>query len=94
MGRMFRKPFQPLRVEDKAKTRHLELIHSDVIRQMQTQTIRGNRYIILFTNDHSRYTEAYFMNAKSETPANFMKYVAKVEKQHPKLKECRIRVDG
>jgi len=54
MGKMFRKPFQPS--EDKAKTRLLELIHSDVIGPMQTQMMRGYRYIIMFTDDHSRYT--------------------------------------
>jgi hypothetical protein len=39
MGKMFRKPFQPS--EDKAKTQLQELIHSDVIGRMQTQTMRG-----------------------------------------------------
>jgi hypothetical protein len=57
MGKMFRKPFQPLRLEDKAKTRLLELIHSDVIGPMQTQTMCGYRYIIMFTDDYSRHTE-------------------------------------
>jgi hypothetical protein len=88
MGKIFWKPFQPS--EDKGKTRLLELIHSHVIGPMQTQTMRGYRYIILFTDDHSRYTEVYFMKAKSEAPAKFKEYVAKVEKQHPKSKVCRI----
>jgi len=92
MGEMFRKPFQPL--QDKAKTQLLELIHSDVIEPMQTQTMHGYRYIIVFTDDHSRYTDIYLMKAKSEAPAKFKEYVAKVEKQHPKLMVCRIRVDG
>ena len=48
----------------------------------------------MFTDDHSRYTEVYFMKAKSEAPANFKEYVAKVEKQHPKSKVCQIGVDG
>jgi len=86
MGKMFRKPFQPS--EDKAKTRLLELIHSDVIGPMQTQTMRGWQYIIMFTDDHSRYTEVYFFKAKSEAPAKFKEYVVKVEKQHPKSKVC------
>jgi len=38
----------------------------------------------MFTNDHSMYTEVYCMKAKSEAPAKFKGYVAKVEKQHPK----------
>jgi hypothetical protein len=93
-GKMFRRPFQPLCSEDKAKTRLLQLIHSDVIGPMQTQTMRGYQYIIMSTDDHSRYTEVYFMKAKSEAPAKFKEYVAKVGKQHQKSKVYRIRVDG
>jgi hypothetical protein len=48
----------------------------------------------MFTDNHFRYTEVYFMKAKSHTPGKFKEYVAKVEKHHPKLKVCRIRVDG
>ena len=92
MGKMFWKYFQPSR--DKAKTQLLEFIHSDVIGPMQTQTMRGYRHIIMFTDDHLRYTEGYFMKAKSESPAKFKEYVAKVEKQHPNSKVWRIRVDG
>jgi len=93
MGKLFRKPFQPLCSEDKAKTRHLESIHSNVIGPMQTQMMRGYRYIIMFTDDHSRYTEASFMKAEFEAPAKFKEYVAKLEKQHPKSKVCRFRFD-
>ena len=78
MGKMFREPFQPWHVEDMAKTRLLELIHSDAIGPMQTQTLRGYRYMFLFTDDQSRYTEVYFMKAKSEAPTKFKEYVAKV----------------
>jgi len=91
MSKMFRRSFQPS--ENKAKTRLLDLIHSDVIRSIQAQTMRGYRYSIMFTDNHSRYTEIYFMKAKSEAPAKFKEYVAKVEKQHPKSKMCLIRVD-
>jgi len=94
MGKMFRKPFQPMRSQDKAKTRLLELFHYDVIGPMQTQTMRGYRYFIMFHDDHARYTEVYFMKANSVAPAKFKEYVAKVGKQHPKSKVCRIRVDG
>jgi len=92
MGKMFQKPFQPS--DDKAKTRLRELIHSNEIRPMHTHTICRYRYIIMVTDDHSRYTEVYFMKAKSEVPAKFKEYVAKVEKQHLKSKVCRIGVDG
>jgi hypothetical protein len=43
MGKRFRKPFQTLYSEDQPKTRLLELIHSDVIGPMQTQTMGGYR---------------------------------------------------
>jgi len=69
MGKMFRKPFQPLCLEDKAKTRLLELIHSDVLRPMQSQRIRSYQYNIVFADNHSRYAEVYFVKAKSEAPA-------------------------
>jgi len=94
MGKMFRRAFQPLTLEDKAKTRLLELIHSDMIGPMQTQTMRGYRFLIILTDDYSRYTEVYFMKLKSEAPAKFKEYVARVEKQHSKSKVCRISVTG
>jgi hypothetical protein len=53
MGKMFRRPFQPLTSNVRPKTRLLEDIHSDVIGPMQIQTMRGYRYIILFTDDYS-----------------------------------------
>jgi hypothetical protein len=94
MGKMFRQPFKAAKPEDKVKSRLLELIHSDVIGPMPTPTMRGFRYIIMFTDDYSRYTVCYFMKLKSEAPARFKDYVAMAERQHPNSKVCRIRVDG
>jgi hypothetical protein len=48
MGKIFRRPFQPS--EDKTKTRLLQLIHSNVIRPMQTETMHSYRYIIMITD--------------------------------------------
>ena len=92
VGKMFRRPI--LTSEDKAKTRLLELIHSDVIGPMQTQTMQGYRYIIMFTDDYSRYSEVYLMTLVSQAPVKFKEYDARVENQHSKSKVCRIRVDG
>jgi len=50
MGKMFRKPFKPLCLEDKAKIRHLRLIHADVIKSMEIQPMHGYRYHIPFTD--------------------------------------------
>jgi len=92
MRKMFGKPFQHL--EDTAKTRLLELIHSAVIGPMQTRMMRGYRYIMIFTHDHSRYTNVYSMKTTSVARAKCKEYVAKVEKQHPKSKVSQFRVDG
>jgi len=56
--------------------------------------MRGYRYVIICTDDHSRYTEVYFTKVKSEAPAKFKEYSARVEKQHPKSKVCQIRDVG
>ena len=45
--------------------------------------------MIMFTDDHSGYTEVILMKAKSEALAKFTEYVVEVEKQHPKSKVCR-----
>jgi len=82
MCKIFQNPFQLS--ENQAKTRLLELIHSDVIGPMPTQTMCSYQYIIMFTNDCSRYTEVCVMQAQSEAPAKFKEYVEQVEKQHPK----------
>jgi hypothetical protein len=90
MGNMFRKPFEPS--DDTTKTRLLQLIHFDVIGSMQTKTMRGYRYMIMCTDDRLRYINIHFMKVKSETPAKFKEYVAKVEKQHPKLKVSHVQL--
>jgi len=61
---------------------------------MPTQKMCGYQYMIMFTDNHSRYTEVDIMKAKSEAPAKFKEYLEKVKKQRPKFKVCRIRVDG
>jgi len=96
MGKIVRRPLHTLTSEDKAKTRLFELIHSDVIGLMLTETMRSYRYIFLFTNDYLRYTEVYVLTLKSEAPAMIKEYIARVEKQHSQSKSmvCRTRVDG
>jgi hypothetical protein len=54
--------------------------------------MRGYGLIIMFTDDHSKFIQLTFIKSKSETPVKFWEYVAKVEKQQPKSKLCRIRV--
>ena len=55
VGKMFWRPC--LTSEDTCKTRLLKRIHPDLIEPLPTQTMRGYRYMIMLTDDHSRYTE-------------------------------------
>lgn len=59
----------------------LEIIHADPCGPMNTQSLAGSRYFILFTDDYSRMSWVYFLKFKSETFANFKKFKALVENQ-------------
>jgi transposase InsO family protein len=44
----------------------LDLIHTDICGQMQTDTPSGNRYFITLIDDHSRYAHVALLKKKSE----------------------------
>ena len=44
----------------------LDLIYSDVSRQIPTTSMNGFRHFITFIDDFSRYCWIYFLNHKSE----------------------------
>jgi hypothetical protein len=52
-----------------------QLIHSDFCGPMQTPSLTGARYFLLFTDDHSAWRQVYFLRQKSETPDRFKEYV-------------------
>lgn len=62
-------------------TRCLELVHSYLCGPMQTKSLGGSCYFLLFTNDYSRMSWVYFIKFKSETFENFRKFKALVEKR-------------
>lgn len=59
----------------------LELVHADLCGPMQTKSIGGSQYFLLFTDDFSRFSWVYFQDSKAETFQNFLKFKAMVEKQ-------------
>jgi len=59
----------------------LELIHSDLCGPMQTKSLGGSRYFLLFTDDYSRMSWVYFLKLKSKIFDNFQKFKALVERQ-------------
>ncbi|KAK9167207.1 hypothetical protein Scep_002398 [Stephania cephalantha] len=49
----------------------LELIHVDLCGPMQTKTLVGSRYFLLFTDDFSRMSRVYFLESKSRLLKGF-----------------------
>ena len=51
--------------EEKRQTELLELIHTDVCGPMQTRSLGGAWYFLIFVDVRSRFTWAYFIRRKS-----------------------------
>jgi transposase InsO family protein len=92
LGKMSRRPFSK-ESGQRPVTRPLELIHTDVVGPIHTQSRKGFRYFIMFTDDATRYTYVYFLRHKSEATAIFKQFKAEVEKIHG-LPIIRVRMDG
>jgi len=74
-GQMTRIPFRASTRRTKAP---LELVHSDPCGPMQTQSLGGGRYFILFIDDFTKYTSIYFLKSKNEAAGYFQNYNAAV----------------
>jgi transposase InsO family protein len=66
---------------DKRKRKILELVHTDVCGPMQTRSLRGAYYFLIFIDDRTRYTWVYFMRNKSDVFEYFKEFKNMVEKQ-------------
>ena len=64
LGKQHREEF--LVYTEKRQTNTLELIHTDVCRPMQTRSLGGASYFLIFVDDRSRYTWVYFIRRKSD----------------------------
>lgn len=69
LGKQHREEF-PVHTE-KRKYDILELIHTDVCGPMQTRSLGGASYFVIFIDDKSRYTWVYFIRRKSDIPFCF-----------------------
>lgn len=91
LGKQSRLPFpkgQAWRASQK-----LQLIHTDVCGPMQTASLCGNRYFILFIDDYTRMCWVYFIKLKSEVFTVFQRFNALVENQSSLLIKC-LRSDN
>ncbi|BBG96571.1 transposable element gene [Prunus dulcis] len=59
----------------------LELVHTDICGPMKTDSISGNKYFLLFTDDCTRMSWVYFIRNKSSAMECFRKFKAMTELQ-------------
>jgi transposase InsO family protein len=79
LGKQHREDF-PMHI-DKRKQEILELVHTDVCGPMQTRSLGGAYYFLIFIDDITRYTWVYFMRNKSDVFEYFKEFKNMVEKQ-------------
>lgn len=79
LGKQHREKF-PIH-EEKRQREILELIHTDVCGPMQTRSLGGALYFLIFVDDRSRYTWVYFIRKKSDVFEYFKEFKNMVEKQ-------------
>lgn len=61
-----------------------ELVQADLCRPMQTKSHGDNYYLMLFTNDCTRYSWVYFLHTKSQAFQQFKVFRSFAEKQYGK----------
>ena len=91
-GKMIRKPFPSVPLSSKA-TQPLEIIHSDITGPVTSKSLGRALYLLLFTDDFTRFKIGYLIKRKSEALTCFMDYKALVEKHHGKPVR-NLRTDG
>jgi len=89
IGKLHWKPFLPVA---KRSTTPMSLIHSDVVGPFQVRSHRGNRYMVLFTDDYTRWSDAYYIPEKSNVLEKFQIFEAKMENLGHKIQY--LRTDG
>ena len=72
LGKMHREEF-PLHVNRKERD-ILELVHTDICEPMQTRSLGGAYYFLLFTDDCTRFSWTYFLSKKIQTFQCFKKF--------------------
>ncbi|KAE9109971.1 hypothetical protein PF010_g11340 [Phytophthora fragariae] len=66
----------------------LDLIHSDVMGPMQTETPGGSTYAVTFIDDFSRHIMVYFMKMKTEVLEKFKMFRADIENATGRKIKC------
>jgi hypothetical protein len=53
--------------------------HSDLVGPMQQALLTGSKYILVFTDDHSRKSWTFFLRSKDETFSRFRQFKERIE---------------
>lgn len=59
----------------------LQLVHTDVCRPMENQSLGGSKYYVTFIDDKSHFTCIYFLRKRSEVFEKFKEYLSYAERQ-------------
>ena len=66
---------------DKKKRDVLDLVHTDICGPMQTRSLGGAYYFLLFTDDCTRFSWVYFLSKKSQAFQYFKEFKSMIEDQ-------------
>lgn len=72
---------QPFKSSETQTSNILEIIHSDLMGPMETQSIGHARYILTFIDDFSKKVFTFYLKSKSEALHKFMDFKIYVENQ-------------
>lgn len=78
LGKMHREEF-PLHVNRKERD-ILELVHTNICGPMQTRSLGGAYYFLLFIDDCTRFSWIYFMSKKTQAFQYFKEFKSMLEK--------------
>jgi Integrase core domain/GAG-pre-integrase domain len=90
LGKHYKLPF--VKGQSLRATQLLELVHTDLCGPMDTSSLGGSMYFLLFIDDFSRMNWVYFLQTKGEAFKCFKKFKGMVETQSG-MKIKKIRSD-
>src|SRR5712675_2034721 len=89
LGKSTRQPFP-----GSAKKAHriLEIVHSDLARPMQSDSLQGSKYTATFVDDYSRHTVVYYLQSKDQFVTALKQFLSWAETQTSN-KMCALHSD-
>ena len=67
----------------------LDLVHMDLMGLMQTESIRGKRYVFVLVDDYTRFTWVRFLRKKLEAPESFRIWALQLINEKGGIKKIR-----